>query len=249
MVVELDAKNPNNQAVAAKIAATGNEVAKKRAGAKLVSIAEQMGGAAQRDALQRELQQANQRLGRNPSAMQLEEQVAETQTEKLGPIYLAMLEVGGDAAIEHGFKIAKDPGLSPKRRSQGLSVIERYVDPSDIARGKERAALSEEINKKLAASQQTDAQLADAAEVVAKLRDELTKCHVAAMKKTPNLSAKGTMTLKVDAKGAVTDAGAKDIEPPEFRACLEDAAKRAKFAAPAQATTLRVPLLFTSSGG
>lgn len=246
LVDELGPNNPNNPAVAAQIAASGNELAKKRAGGKLAVIASELGGKGAHDVIERDIVQSNQRLGRTASPLQLEEQVADAQTEKLGPVYLALTEVGGDFAIEHCFKVARDVGLPLKRRSLALGVIERHVPPGDPLRGKERASLSEEINKKLSASQQNDAQLADAAEVVAKMRGELGKCHAAQMKKTPNMAVKGVMTLKVDTKGAVTEANAGDIAPPEFKACLEDVGKRAKFAPPAQATTLRVPLAFSS---
>lgn len=232
--------------MASQIAASNNELAKKRAGAKLAIVASELGGKGAHDVIERDIVQSNQRLGRTASPMQLEEQVADAQTEKLAPIYLAMAEVGGDFAIEHCFKVARDVGQPLKRRSLALGVIERHVPPNDALRGKERNTLGEEINKKLAAAQQNDAQLADTAEVVAKMRGELGKCHAAQLKKTPNLTVKGVMTLKVDTSGGVTEANAGSIEPPELKSCLEDVGKRAKFAPPAQATTVRVPLAFTS---
>ncbi|MBL8741234.1 MAG: hypothetical protein JNK04_09075, partial [Myxococcales bacterium] len=237
LVDELAPNSPNNQAVAQQIAASNNDLAKKRGGAKLALIAAELGGKGARDGIERDIVQSNQRLGRTASPMQLEEQVAEAQTEKLAPIYLAMGELGGDFAIDHCFKVARDVGLPLKRRSLALGVIERYVPPTDALRGKERVTLGEEINKKLAASQQSNAQLADAAEVVARFQGEFRKCYDAELKRKPTTGKiDGKLTLKVDTTGAVTNAAVTDIESKELTTCVLDVAKRGKFSPPAQAT-------------
>jgi hypothetical protein len=243
LVDELGPNNPNNQAVASQIAASGNELAKKRAGAKLAIIASELGGKGAHDVIERDIVQSNQRLGRTVSPMQLEEQVAEAQTEKLAPIYLAMGEVGGDFAIDHCFKVARDVSQPLKRRSLALGVIERYVPPTDALRGKERTTLGDEINKKLSASQQNDAHLAGAAEVVAGFQPEFRKCYATELGKKPGTGKiDGKLSVTVDASGAVTKASVTDIESSDLRNCLLDVAKRGKFAPAAQSTDLKIPL-------
>jgi hypothetical protein len=243
LVDELAPNNAQNQAIATKIAESGNDLAKKRAGAKLALIAGQLGGKGAHDAIERDMVQSNQRLGRTPSAMQLADQVADAQTEMLAPVYLAMGEVGGDFAIDHCFKVARDVGLPLKRRSLALGVIERHVPASDALRGKERASLGEEINKKLAAAQQSDAQLADAAEVIARFQPEFRKCYTSELAKKPATGkVEGKISVMVDTTGAVTTATVPEIESNDLRNCVLDVVKRGKFTPPAQATALKIPL-------
>ncbi len=243
LVDELGPNNPNNPAVAAQIAASGNELAKKRAGGKLALIASELGGKGAHDVIERDIVQSNQRLGRTASSMQLEEQVAEAQTEKLAPIYLALTEVGGDFAIEHCFKVARDVGLPLKRRSLALGVIERHVPAGDPLRGKERASLSEEINKKLSASQQSDAQRADTAEVVARFQPEFRKCYATELAKNPGVGkVDAKLSVTIDASGAVSKASSSEIQSEELGKCLLAVVKRGKFAPAAQGTDLKIPL-------
>ncbi len=247
LVAQLLLDNPQNREVALKIAASGSEPAKVRAASKLVTIADHVTGQSYRQKLERENRERNQRLGFTPSPAMIEEQLESAQTEALTPHALALLELGTEPAVQWGFKIARDPALLPKRRSLGLAILEKYVPPSDPARGAERSALSSEINKKLAASQQGSAQLSDTAETISKLRPALKACHDQAVAKSKGVSEKVTLALKVDTTGAVIEATAKDVSQPELKTCLENVARKAKFAPPAQVTSVQVPISFTTS--
>jgi hypothetical protein len=142
--------------------------------------------------------------------------------------------------------VASNKAIIPERRSMAFGVLARHV-PSGDPRAAQVQAAGQEIERLLAATHQAGATHSGAMDVVARLRPDLKRCYVDALAKHPDLDVKGTLLLKIDPTGAVSESKATDLQPPELSTCVEKVGSQAKFDASESGTTLRLPIEFRSN--
>ena len=215
-------------------------------GTELVSKARAILGPAWRDANRAKLRAANQASNVEPTEAQFEAQLDAYQEEQVAPLFVKMTEMGGPDVLAFCLAIAEDGASRTRIRRMGVEVVGALAPPTDASVAARRAAAVNDITAREIAAKKASGNVPDAVSVVAGLAKSFRRCYNHELTKNPNLVAKGRLTVKIDASGAVTSSVATGL-PPDLTSCVEAVGAAAVFAPPeGGGATVVIPIGFVS---
>lgn len=247
LIVSLDVTNPRLEESARELEQTDDAEAKRLGSEQLVKVARQVGRAEWRDERRREIESSVRLKGGVSSPAELDLAAIDAQTEAMRPIFAAMASLGGAAVATFALAEASDATLPIERRRMAIGVATKHL-PAGDARAQTAATLQQDIETRARNAATAPGAGEDAARVSRELTPAFKACFDKLMKDVPNAQVKGTLEITLGGDGAVTSVKLRNA-PDALATCVEDAARKAKFAAPkAGRATVKLPLEFHAGG-
>lgn len=158
-----------------------------------------------------------------------------------------MTELGGDALADFLLSEAERAEIALPRRRAAFVAAESAA-PGDTSRKDRRATITKELLRLAAKETPFEVSVREVAEIVSRLRPGFQRCYRRARADNPTLEATFKVNVRVDARGAVTEAKAEPTPAKDLARCIEGMVRATLFPPPkGGSSNITIPIAFAET--